>query len=150
MSEMTEVAVSSHRRDLEEPSIKVSFGAQKPSMRAASSSADLQILQAENLRMAQQRIIELEKDVEKLRKENELLSSASEIAKQKTDEFYAKVQSLEKVKIDLKEMNEAEIQIFRESLQNKDQERQRLRIKIEELDKSRPCRMKAPTLARPA
>jgi len=109
---------------------KTSFGGGK----GKSSSFEGQFAQAENLKMAQQRILELEKEIERLRKENEVFSSAGEISKQKLEDLISKINLLDKQKHDLKETNESELQIFKEGLLVKDSEIHRLRSKVEELE----------------
>lgn len=99
-----------------------------------ASAFEAQFLQAENLKIAQQRIIELEKDIERLRKENEILSSANDIGKQKLEDLVATVQQSERQKFELKETNESELRIFKDGLNAKDQEIQRLKTKVEELE----------------
>lgn len=109
---------------------KNAFGGSK----GKTSPFELQFAQAENMRMAQQRILQLEKEIEDLRKENELLSSANEISRQKYDEVIAKVQQLERQKHELKETNESELRIFKEGLNSKDHEIRRLQAKVDELE----------------
>lgn len=95
---------------------------------------DAQLVQAENLKMAQQRILELEKDLDQMRRENEVLASAGELAQQKAEELLSRIQNLERVKFDLKEQNESELKIFKDGLVSKDSELHRLRAKVEELE----------------
>lgn len=116
----------------EKVEVKTSFGIQKQNLK--SSAFEAQFIQAENLKIAQQRIIELEKDIEKLRKENELLSSAGDMAKQKTEELEQRVHSLDRARHELKETNESELKIFRDGLNAKDMEISRLRTKVDELE----------------
>ncbi len=111
---------------------KVSHGSNSPNVRASAFEA--QFLQVENFKFAQQRIIELEKDLERLRKENEILSSSVEHSKQLIDDYVVKINLLEKQKNDQKEASESELQIFREGLNAKDVEIVRLRSKVEELE----------------
>lgn len=99
-----------------------------------ASAYEAQFLQAENLKIAQQRIIELEKDIERLRKENEILTSANDIGKQKMEDLLAQVQQSERQKFELKETNESELRIFKDGLVAKDQEILRLKTKVEELE----------------
>lgn len=108
---------------------KISYG-----VPSSSSAYEAQFMQAENLKIAQQRIIELEKDLEKIRKENEILSSASEMSKQKTEDLLHRIQSLEKQKNELKESSQSELQIFRDGMIIKENEIHRLRSKVEELE----------------
>lgn len=111
------------------PEQKVSFGG--PSR---SSGYEAQFMQAENLKLAQQRIVELEKDIEKLRKENEILASAGELSQQKMEDYLARINSLERQKNDLKDTSVSELQIFRDGLNSKESEISRLRAKVEELE----------------
>ena len=111
---------------------KVSFGSQKPDLKASAYEA--QFMQAENLKIAQQRIVELEKDIERLRKENEVLMSAGEISQQKLEDISIKANNLERSKFELKDQSESELKIFRDGLQVKDNEILRLRTKVEELE----------------
>lgn len=108
---------------------KVSFGGQ-----SRSSGYEAQFMQAENLKIAQQRIIELEKDIEKLRKENEILSSAGELSHQKIEDFLGRINNLERQKNELKDTSVSELQIFRDGLSAKESEINRLRSKVSELE----------------
>jgi DNA-binding XRE family transcriptional regulator len=114
----------------EATSTKVAYGGG----RSAGSPFENPFIQAETLKLAQQRILQLEREVESLRKENEILSSAGEITKQKHEDLIAKVQNLEKQKHELKEVNESELEIFKDGLNAKEAEIRRLKIKIEELE----------------
>ncbi len=102
--------------------------------RAAGSPFENPFIQAESLKLAQQRILQLEREVENLRKENEILSSAGDLAKQKNEDLRHKLQNLEKQKHELKEINESELEIFKGGLDAKDSEIRRLKTKIEELE----------------
>ena len=99
-----------------------------------ATAFDNQFQRAENLKVAQQRILELEQHIEKYRKENEMLSSASEISKNRIEDLISKSLLLEKQKNELKEMNESELRIFKDGLVSKDSEIHRLRTKVEELE----------------
>jgi hypothetical protein len=83
ISEKTVVAPIRSQEQVGSIEPKVSQGSNSPNVRASAFEA--QFLQVENLKFAQQRIIELEKDLEKLRKENEILSSSAENSKQMFD-----------------------------------------------------------------
>ena len=117
---------------------KVSHGFSRPLTKSSASLAasvtEAQMLQAENLRMAQSRILELEKEVETLRQENELLASAGEIAKKRAEELFEKISAVERVKIDELEHAQMEMNIYRENLVEKDKELGRMRQKIEDLE----------------
>lgn len=111
------------------PEQKISFGGQ-----SRSSGYEAQFMQAENLKIAQQRIIELEKDIEKLRKENEILASAGELSQQKIEDFLSRINVLERQRNELKETSVSELQIFREGLIVKESEISRLQSKVSELE----------------
>ncbi|PIS10429.1 MAG: hypothetical protein COT73_09315 [Bdellovibrio sp. CG10_big_fil_rev_8_21_14_0_10_47_8] len=99
-----------------------------------ATSYEGQFLHAENLKVAQQRLIEMEKDLERLRRDNEILSSAGDLARQKTDDLLSRIQVLEQQRHELKESSESELRIFREGLTVKDNEIQRLRGRVSELE----------------
>ncbi len=112
--------------------VKITFGAPKSGVKG--TPYDAQLVQAENLKLAQSRIIELEKELEKLRKENELLSSAGEMTKQKLEEATGRIHQFEKQKSDRQTQFENEVRIFKDGLSQKDYENQKLRLKVEELE----------------
>ena len=90
--------------------------------------------QFEGLKLAQQRILELEREVETLRRDNESLGSGQEVNKNKVEELLLKVQNLEKARQELKEHSESEARVLRDSLQYKDTEIARLKMKLQESD----------------
>jgi hypothetical protein len=121
-----------------EPDVKVSIGQLRGgSSRSAGSvftSMDASLVQAENLKLAQQRILELEKEVEKLRSENEELASAGEIIRTRTDEYSIKIAAMEKEKRELEESHQSEVLILKGNLQYKESEVAKARLKIDELE----------------
>lgn len=116
--------------------VKVSVGHFRGSRGAANvlTSVDASLVQAENLKLAQQRILELEKEVEFLRAENEELGSAGEIIRARADELSVRISSLEKEKIEIQESAQSEIIILKGNLQYKESEVAKARIKVEELE----------------
>lgn len=98
------------------------------------TSIDASLVQAENLKLAQSRILELENEVEKLRAENEELASAGEIIKTRSEESVSRLSSLEKEKQEQAETFQSEIGILKGSLQFKETELAKSRLKIEELE----------------
>lgn len=125
----------SHERPVSiEP--KVSFGLAKPAARSSSlyPSVDLQMQHAENLRLAQSRILELEKLAEKLRGENEQLASSMEVARDRVEELSTKVRGLEKSRNENREQAAAEISVYRENSQVKDREIAKLKQKVQEME----------------
>ncbi|QDK46664.1 hypothetical protein DOM22_16635 [Bdellovibrio sp. ZAP7] len=118
--------------------VKVSVGNFRGSNRAGSAnvmtSVDASLAQAENLKLAQQRILELEKEVESLRSENEELASAGEIIRARTDELGVRIVAVEKEKAEDRESFQSEILILKGNLQYKENEVAKARVKVEELE----------------
>lgn len=121
-----------------EAATKVSHGFSRPltksSASLAASMTEAQVLQTENLRLAQTRILELEKEVEQLRQENELLASAGDIAKRKGDELLERVETLERTRFEELNHLQLEMNIYRENLVEKDKELNKAKQKIVDLD----------------
>lgn len=91
-------------------------------------------VRAENSKLAQDRILELEHEIDRCQKENEMIASAHELAKNKLEELLSKNMQLERQRNEFKEVSESELKIFKEGLQIKDNEIVRLRSKVEELE----------------
>lgn len=126
------------RRASSEVDVKVSVGNFRGGSSRGSAnvmtSVDASLAQAENLKIAQQRILELEKEVEQLRAENEELASAGEIIRTRTDELGVRITTLEKEKHEDRESAQSEILILKGNLQYKENEVAKARIKIDELE----------------
>jgi hypothetical protein len=116
--------------------VKVSVGNFRGSRGSANvmTSVDASLAQAENLKLAQQRILELEKEVELLRGENEELASAGEIIRSRTDDLTVRISEIEKEKTEMQESAHSEILILKGNLQYKENEVAKARIKVEELE----------------
>jgi chromosome segregation ATPase len=95
---------------------------------------DAQLVQAENLKLAQNRLNEMEKELEKLRGENESLYSATEVAKEQVEQLSSKVLRLERLSKDDSDTHEQELAIYKNSLNEKDEENLRLRQKVQEME----------------
>lgn len=123
-------------RKAPEVDVKVSVGNFRGSRGSANvmTSVDASLAQAENLKLAQQRILELEKEVEFLRAENEELASAGEIIRSRTDDLTVRISEIEKEKIEMQESAQSEILILKGNLQYKENEVAKARIKVEELE----------------
>lgn len=97
-------------------------------------SIDASLAQAENLRMAQNRILDLEKEIERLRQENDEILTASEIMRTKAEEYTLRMSEMEKEinesKIDFKN----EIAILKGNLSFKESDNQKLKMKVDELE----------------
>lgn len=117
------------------PQEKVVIG----SLRGARSgnvqtSVDASLAQAENLKIAQQRILDLEKENDRLRQENEEVSSAADIIRGRLEEMGSRTSALEKEKSELQEAAQNEIMILKGNLQYKESEVAKARLKIDELE----------------
>jgi hypothetical protein len=96
------------------------------------SSASL--AQSENLRIAQQRILELEQIMDKMRNENANLITAGEMIRKKADELLAKSEAMEaKYDLDISSLQD-EKDILKSSLVSRDKDIEKLKIQIEELE----------------
>ena len=117
---------------MQDHNVKVSVG----QLRAASSSgymswgnADSQLAQAENLRIAQEKILEIENENEKLRLQNEELIAASEIVKERADLLTSQVQEFKNDRDNLDQSYKNEMQLVRNQFHRKDNELQKAQMK---------------------
>lgn len=97
-------------------------------------TAQASLVQSDQLRIAQERILELEKIVESLRAENEELVAAGETLKNRSDDLKAQ---LERVQLGTKEKSDVfneELVVLRTSMHAKNEECVRAKLKIEELE----------------
>ena len=92
------------------------------------------LIQAENLRVAQTRVRDLENEVDRLRQHNEELGSAGELLSDKVDELQSALSRLKSENRDLKESNQLELEVMKENLKFKDKSKEKLTTKIEELE----------------
>lgn len=99
-----------------------------------ASSTDAMLSQSEALRIAQQRITEVEEEVERLREENEGLAAAGEAISKHVDELKAKLARAEVKNREMEERFTQERETLLEAIRVKDQELERRRIKQEEFD----------------
>lgn len=116
--------------------VKVSVGNYRGARGVANvlTSVDASLAQAESLKLAQQRILDLEKEVELLRAENEELASAGEIIRNRTDELAVRISGLEKEKLEVQESAQSEILVLKGNLQFKETEVAKARVKVDELE----------------
>lgn len=125
--------VAGHRKGKVEPQTKVGKFAVRSSG-GVLSGAEAALTQSENLRIAQQRILDLEKEIERLRSENESLAAAGETLRKRSDELLAKAQNIESKFAHTRELHHEEKEALLGSLASKDQQSQELKRKIEELE----------------
>lgn len=135
--EKTEVVVpqKSSSNHVTDDDIKASvgrFAAMKSS--GFANPSEVALAQSENLRIAQQRILDLETEVERLRGDNEQLAAAGETLRKKADELLSKLESAQKKLTDFQETSEQEVELLRESVNSKEKQIEVLRIKNDELE----------------
>src|SRR3989338_7882901 len=106
------------------------------------SGSEASLGQAENLRMAQEKILDLEKENENLRIQNEELISASDIIKERSDLLTSQVNEYKNDKENLEESFKNEIALLKGHLQRKEVELQKAQLKIDDLDSRFKCDMK--------
>lgn len=118
--------------------VKVSVGQMRgnafSSGYAAWGSADSNLAQAENLRIAQDKILDLERENEKLRSQNEELIAASEIVKERADLLTSQLHEFKADRDDLERSFKDETAILKSQIMRKDAEIVKAQMKIEELE----------------
>lgn len=122
-----------------DPEAKVSIGQLRGASASSSrssvyTSVDASLAQSDNLKLAQQRLLELERELDKMRSENEELASAGDIIRVRADEYAIKITALEKEKREIEESHQSEILILKGNLQYKESEVAKSRLKVEELE----------------
>lgn len=123
----TEIQQSNKKKTDVEPQVSVG---QKKSL----TNLDLKFGQTEAIKYSQKRINELEQDLERIRRDSEVYSAAAELAKSQVEILMNKVQDLDRVNNELRKANENELQMFKESLQQRDSLKNKLQTKVEELE----------------
>lgn len=98
------------------------------------SSVGLALAQSENLKIAQNRILDLEKEVERLRKDNEQLAAAGETFKRRGDELVAENEQLIQKLSHEQSIANQERELLQKTLALKKRDNETLRLKIDELE----------------
>lgn len=99
-----------------------------------SSPAQTTLVQSENLRVAQQKILELEEEISRLRTENEDLAAAGETLRRVADESTAAQETLERRLENIKDLAQQEQQLMKDNLETKERRLAELQNKIEEME----------------
>jgi hypothetical protein len=133
------VAVTGYQIKIEddlEDKVKVSVGKQSRSSGFVSwgGSVDGSLGQAENLKMAQEKILELENENEKLRRQNGELIAASEIIKERSDLLTSQLTEFKNDRDGLEQSFKNEMILLKNHLSRKDAELQRAQFKVDELE----------------
>jgi len=99
-----------------------------------NSATEAALATSENLRIAQNRILELEQEISRLRTDNEQLAAAGETLRRRADELLVQVTALdEKMKRSI-EARDQEIEILKKAQAEKDKEASSMKLKIEEME----------------
>lgn len=119
-----------------EGKVKVSVGKQGRSSGYSSwgGGVDGNLSQAENLRMAQEKILELENENERLRRQNEELIAASEILKERSDLMTSQLTEYKNDRDGLEQSFKNELTLLKNHVARKDAELKRAQFKVEELE----------------
>jgi hypothetical protein len=116
---------------------KIGFGQVNYGLRSGGNvyaSGDATLIQAENLRIAQSRITELEYEIDRLRRENEELASAGEVLRDRNDELNRKTNEVERAYGHHEEQHKSDLQVVKDNLKFKDEELKKTKQKVEELE----------------
>lgn len=115
--------------------VKPSVGRFSPARVAVSGNPTEAILtQSENLRIAQQRILELEQELQRLRSDSEELAAAGETMRRKADEMTARAENLSSKYENLRSTSEEERDLLSKALDAKSRELEKVRTKLDEMD----------------
>ncbi len=95
---------------------------------------DASLMQAENLRIAQNRILQLEEEVDRLRRDHEEVSSAADAVKSRGDEMLIRIQALERERDEVRESSETELMILKGQLNFKEKELAAALQKVDDLE----------------
>lgn len=98
------------------------------------SSTEAALARSENLRIAQNRILELEQEVERLRVENEQLAAAGETFRRRSDELLGRAENAEAQCESIQNLADEEKKLLQESLEGKERQYRGVQSKIEELE----------------
>ncbi|MEY4615893.1 MAG: hypothetical protein RJB66_853 [Pseudomonadota bacterium] len=97
-------------------------------------AVQLKLLESDHLKIAQQRIEDLEREIERLRLENEKLGSATDLFQKRGEESLAAKQEVEKKLSFLEERFAEERLSFKGHIEKRDLQIQELKEKLEELE----------------
>lgn len=101
---------------------------------ASWGTVDSNLVQAENLKIAQEKILALESENEKLRQQNDDLISASEIVKERADLLNGQLYEFKNDREFLEQSFKNELSILKKQLERKENELQKALSKVEDLD----------------
>lgn len=99
-----------------------------------SSGTEAALATSENLRIAQNRLLELEQEISRLRTDNEQLAAAGETLRRRADELLTQNNHLQNKLAQTIDVKDQEIEILRQAQREKDKEIATLRMKTEEME----------------
>lgn len=99
-----------------------------------SSATEAALATSENLRIAQNRILELEQELSRLRTENEHLAAAGETLRRRADELLVQTTSLQDRFSRTVENKDQEIELLRQVQKQKEKDAADVKMKVEELE----------------
>ncbi len=107
----------------------------KVALREARSPSDVNLIQSENLKVAQEKMFELENEITRLRTENEKLVAAAEALRLENETLASQADSQAAKLTHLKEAIEQERETFEVSSKAKDRELKDLKVKMDEYER---------------
>lgn len=114
--------------------IKTSVGKIAVKSTGLQGATEAQLLQSENIRIAQQKVIELEEAVEKLKLENEKMAAASEAIRRQAQELQTEVDQKERLIKDNNDSFKQEREILEGAIRAKEKENKELKYKTQEYE----------------
>jgi DNA repair exonuclease SbcCD ATPase subunit len=97
---------------------------------------DSKLQTAHYLKLAQDKIRDLEREIDRLREENDLLVIAAQTAKKQAEDFAERLTRYERERVESLEQAQMEINIYRENLAAKEKERKLLQEQVRQLEGS--------------
>lgn len=135
VSEATESTLLGPQRQVESEA-KVSVGkyAVRSYQGGVIAGAETALAQSENLRIAQEKILDLEREIERLRTENEELGAAGETLRKRADELLAEAENSTSKLHQAREIFAQEKELLLKAMEGKERESSGLRLKIDEME----------------
>lgn len=99
-----------------------------------NSATEAALATSENLRIAQNRILELEQELGRLRTDNEQLAAAGETLRRRADELQVQATGLDEKMKRTVDARDQEIEILKKAQAQKEKESGSLKLKIEEME----------------
>jgi chromosome segregation ATPase len=101
---------------------------------SAQNPHEASLVQSENMRVAQQRILDLEEEISRLRTENEELAAAADTLRKLVEDLKGQVERLQKKLLDSSDSYKAEKELLLNTATAKDKAASELKQKVSELE----------------